>query len=151
MDIKLIVVDEAHCVSEWGHDYRVIYKQVDKIRNMFPNAPLLALTSSPSPPVRNDIISHFKMRLLKSVNTIFSNKTNQHFLRFRDPLIVCSNFDRPNLKFEVQLSTEKFIEALLKVLHTNPEEWKNLFNEPTLIYVESRSMAGVVQKELESK
>lgn len=63
LDFTLIVIDEAHCVSAWGCDLRNTYREINYVKDMFPNATLLALTSSPSPQVRSDIVRNFKMKL----------------------------------------------------------------------------------------
>lgn len=61
INFSLIVLDEAQCVSSWGPNYCVVYKELEKVRDVFPGTPILALTSSPCPQVRDDIISNFKM------------------------------------------------------------------------------------------
>lgn len=60
--IAAIVVEEAHCVSWWGHDYRWHYRELGALRDHFPCVPVLAITSSPSPPVRDDIVSYLNLR-----------------------------------------------------------------------------------------
>jgi len=62
LDIGLIVVDEAHCVSQWGHDFRPDYANIHSIRQVFPVAPVMALTASATPIVVNDIIKKLAMR-----------------------------------------------------------------------------------------
>lgn len=80
LSITLIAIDEAHCVSTWGHDFRYSYRELGKLRNTFPNIPILAVTATATVRVRNDIVSS---------------------LRLRNPQILCSGFDRPNLYFSV--------------------------------------------------
>lgn len=62
LDIGLIVVDEAHCVSQWGHDFRPDYANIHSIREIFPVAPVMALTASATPIVVNDIMKKLAMR-----------------------------------------------------------------------------------------
>lgn len=55
LDVSLIVVDEAHCISQWGYDFRPSYLDISRLREMFPSAPVLALTASATPAVADDI------------------------------------------------------------------------------------------------
>lgn len=79
--VKQIVVDEAHCISEWGHDFRPDYLEIGKIRGNFPQANCLALTATATRVVRQDIIRQ---------------------LRLDRPEILIGNFDRPNIYIEVR-------------------------------------------------
>lgn len=60
--ILLFAVDEAHCISQWGHDFRVAYHSLGRIRNMLPHVPILALTATATPPVIKDICSSLNLR-----------------------------------------------------------------------------------------
>ncbi|GAA2797352.1 RecQ family ATP-dependent DNA helicase [Mycolicibacterium pallens] len=80
MDISLVVVDEAHCVSAWGHDFRPSYLRIADSIARFGGPPVVALTATASPVVRREIVEH---------------------LRLRDPLVIASGFDRPNIGLEV--------------------------------------------------
>ncbi|XP_073977389.1 ATP-dependent DNA helicase RecQ-like isoform X2 [Rhodnius prolixus] len=76
VNVVLIAIDEAHCVSQWGMDFRTSYRNLGKLRTYFPEVPFLTLTATATPTVRDDIRSSLKL-----IN----------------PLMVCTSFDRPNL------------------------------------------------------
>ncbi len=78
---SLFVVDEAHCVSEWGHDFRPEYRRLGAVAEALGRPPILGLTATASPAVRDEIVE---------------------WLRLRDPLIVARGFDRPNLYLDVR-------------------------------------------------
>ena len=79
--ISGFAIDEAHCVSEWGHDFRPEYRRLHELRERFPQISLLALTATATERVRQDIAQQ---------------------LRLRDPLVQVSSFNRPNLFYEVR-------------------------------------------------
>jgi ATP-dependent DNA helicase RecQ len=79
-DIHTIAIDEAHCVSQWGHDFRPEYRQLSSLRTSFPNAAMHALTATATEKVRLDIIDQ---------------------LQLRSPRVLVSSFDRPNLTYRV--------------------------------------------------
>lgn len=81
VDLTLVAIDEAHCVSEWGHDFRSSYRQLGFIRNVVPDIPIITFTATATPIVRNDIC----------VN-----------LNLKNPIVRCTGFDRKNLYFCVQ-------------------------------------------------
>jgi ATP-dependent DNA helicase RecQ len=78
--VKLIAVDEAHCVSEWGHDFRPEYRQIAALTERYPNVPLIALTATATERVRSDI---------------------ERFLTMRSPRRFVGSFNRPNLRYHV--------------------------------------------------
>ena len=79
-NVTAIAIDEAHCVSEWGHDFRPEYRQLTKLRTTLPDVPMMALTATATGRVREDIITHLKLR---------------------DPQTFVASFNRPNLTYRV--------------------------------------------------
>lgn len=77
---RLIAIDEAHCISEWGHDFRPEYRQLAQVRAAFPELPILALTATATERVREDIVRQ---------------------LQLRNPGIYVASFNRPNLSYSV--------------------------------------------------
>jgi ATP-dependent DNA helicase RecQ len=79
--VSFFAIDEAHCISEWGHDFRPEYRQLSKLRKLFPDRPIAAFTASATQQVRHDIVEQ---------------------LGLRDPLKSVSSFRRENLRYVVQ-------------------------------------------------
>lgn len=79
LDVKLFVIDEAHCISQWGHDFRPEYSRLGEIRKQIHSPPTIALTATATEDVRGDII---------------------HLLEMEKPAIYVTGFDRPNLRYE---------------------------------------------------
>jgi ATP-dependent DNA helicase RecQ len=79
--VSLFAIDEAHCISEWGHEFRPEYRQLSSLRNHFPDRPIAAFTASATRQVRHDIIDQ---------------------LRLRDPDKYIASFHRPNLRYIVK-------------------------------------------------
>ncbi|XP_055843873.1 bifunctional 3'-5' exonuclease/ATP-dependent helicase WRN-like [Episyrphus balteatus] len=84
-DLSLIAIDEAHCISKWGHDFRSAYRNLNVLREWCPAVPILAMTATATTKVRDDIIKS---------------------LDLRNPQIISTGFDRPNLEFIVKPKTE---------------------------------------------
>ena len=61
MNVNLIAVDEAHCISQWGHDFRPAYRNISQLKNLKPSTPFIALTATATPKVRNDIQKNLKI------------------------------------------------------------------------------------------
>jgi ATP-dependent DNA helicase RecQ len=90
--ISAFVIDEAHCVSEWGHDFRREYRQLSALRRRHPQIPMLAFTATATPRVRTDIVAQ---------------------LALRDPALHVSSFNRPNLFYQVRAKTKQTYPELL--------------------------------------
>lgn len=118
---SLIVVDEAHCVAEWGHDFRPEYLQLGAAVEALGNPPILALTATAAAPVREEIIERLHMR---------------------DPVVIVHGFDRPNLRLSVERvgSGEGKSERLLELLPS--------LGTPGIVYVATRQHASDLAKRL---
>lgn len=149
-NVVIIAVDEAHCISSWGHDFRFAYTGLEVLRNSLPEVPLLAVSATATLQVRNDIISSLKMRFLCFLllsSFIFDFIIFDFF--FRNPVVLCSSFDRPNLYFEVNhKSGSSLITNLRRVYDYN---WDKLFNESTIVYTITRNRADEIAEELNGK
>lgn len=117
MKVGLIVIDEAHCISEWGHDFRPPYREIAKLREYQPNVPMMAVTATATQEVKKDIISQ---------------------LELKDPAIFEAPFARPNISYEVYNVPNK-INALKRVISLFP-------NQTGIIYCQTRkSVKQLVQ------
>ena len=89
--VKRFSIDEAHCISHWGHDFRPEYRQMALLRERFPSASLHAFTATATPRVRDDIVAQ---------------------LNLRDPDVLLGTFDRPNLVYRVVPRTDRVAQTL---------------------------------------
>lgn len=121
MDVNFLVVDEAHCISQWGYDFRPDYLAIAEIRELLPDVPVIALTATATPSVAKDI---------------------EEKLRFRKDNIICSGFERPNLSYIVHRTEDKF-GALLSLCSAVPGTG--------IIYVRERKSARDVASFLRSQ
>ena len=112
--ISLIAVDEAHCISEWGHDFRPAYRKINALREYFPKAPILALTASATPEVQHDIETH---------------------LALKNPSRFKNSFERPNLLYHIWNTEDKF-NTIIQLL--------NHFKGSSIIYCYSRKQTQLL-------
>ncbi len=111
-NITQIAIDEAHCISEWGHDFRPEYRELKKLRIHFPDVPVMALTATATERVRTDIIKQ---------------------LQLRNPRCYVASFNRPNLTYRVIPKSAPY-EQLLTFIRGRP-------NESGIVYCASRKSA----------
>jgi len=117
--VNLLAIDEAHCISEWGHDFRPEYRRLAELRSQFPDVPLMALTATATERVRLDIVKQ---------------------LRLREPQRYVASFNRPNLTYRV-LPKSKAYEQVLHFVNARP-------NESGIVYCQSRKSAENVAARL---
>jgi ATP-dependent DNA helicase RecQ len=120
MNVRRFAIDEAHCISHWGHDFRPEYRQLSVLRQRFPQASLHAFTATATPRVRDDITSQ---------------------LDLRDPQVLVGRFDRPNLIYRILPMIDR-AEQTIEVLRRNA-------GDAAIVYCLSRNeteqMAAVLQ------
>ena len=119
--VGLIAIDEAHCISEWGHDFRPEYRQLAKLREVLPETPLMALTATATGRVREDIVKQ---------------------LQLREPSEYVASFNRPNLTYRVSPKRGAFAQILEFVGKRS--------RESGIIYCQSRKGAESLASELAS-
>ncbi len=107
-EISGIAIDEAHCVSEWGNDFRPAFKTIKKIKKILPEVPIMALSASATPKVIMDMTSDLGMK---------------------DPKVFKTSFERKNIKYQV-IFTENKIELIINTLHD--------YKESCIIYCKTR-------------
>ncbi len=120
IDVSLVAVDEAHCISEWGHDFRPDYRELGALRRSMIDVPFIALTATATPRVRDDIVNQLGL------------KSPQRFV---------ASFNRENLAYEVRAKRNPF-EQLLEMLENRP-------NQAAIIYCHSRRETEEVAVDLE--
>ena len=116
---SLIAVDEAHCISEWGHDFRPEYRKLPELRRLFPDVPVMALTATATERVRADIVS---------------------LLKLRAPTCYIASFNRPNLAYQVAAKMDAYEQAMSFV--------KSRPRESGIIYCQARKMTENVAARL---
>src|SRR5881227_3401153 len=118
-NIAQFAIDEAHCISEWGHDFRPEYRDLKKLREHFPDAPVMALTATATERVRADIVKQLKLR---------------------EPRCYVASFDRPNLTYRIVPKSAPY-EQLLEFIRSRP-------NESGIVYCASRKSADSLARNL---
>jgi ATP-dependent DNA helicase RecQ len=117
--IAQIAIDEAHCISEWGHDFRPEYRELKKLRTLFPDVPIMALTATATKRVRDDIIKQLKLR---------------------DPHCYVASFNRPNLTYRVVAKSSAY-QQVLDFIRARP-------NESGIVYCASRKSTNALSEKL---
>ena len=118
-NIVQIAIDEAHCISEWGHDFRPEYRELKKLREHFPDVPVMALTATATERVGADIVKELKLR---------------------DPRCYMASFNRPNLSYRVVPKSSPY-EQLLAFIRSRP-------NDSGIIYCASRKSTDSLARNL---
>ena len=118
-NIAQFAIDEAHCISEWGHDFRPEYRELKKLRTHFPDVPMMALTATATERVRVDIVKQLKLR---------------------DPRSYVASFNRPNLTYRVVPKTAPY-EQLLEFIRSRS-------NDSGIVYCASRKSADSLARNL---
>ena len=118
-NVAALAIDEAHCVSEWGHDFRPEFRQIAKLRELLPDVPVMALTATATERVRTDIIRHLKLR---------------------EPAVFVASFNRPNLTYRVTPKDEPLKQII--------EFVKKREDESGIVYCASRATAERVAESL---
>ena len=118
-NIAQIAIDEAHCISEWGHDFRPEYRELKKLRTHLPNVPVMALTATATERVRDDILKQ---------------------LQLRSPRRYVASFNRPNLMYRVVPKSAAY-DQLLSFVRARP-------NDSGIVYCASRKTADSLAAKL---
>lgn len=128
--VSLFAIDEAHCISQWGHDFRPEYTQLGQLREEFPDVPLAAFTATADKITKNDIIE--QMRLRKEASG--------------EAKVFISSFDRPNLSLDVKrgYAAKDKLRFILSLIARHP-------NESGIVYCLSRKTTEKVAEDLRAK
>ncbi|TRX42816.1 DNA helicase RecQ [Flavobacterium restrictum] len=120
LTISLIAIDEAHCISAWGHDFRPAYTNLGYLKNRFPTTPVLALTATADKATRQDISEQ---------------------LNLKNPIVFIASFDRPNLSLEVRPALDR-VKQIIDFIKDKP-------NESGIVYCLSRKTTEELAEKLQ--
>lgn len=121
LNISMFAVDEAHCISEWGHDFRPDYRNLRDLRYLFPSTPMMALTATANERVKNDIVAQLKLQ---------------------NGRVFQSGFDRPNLTYRV-IPKKRAFDRLLHEIQQRP-------GQSIIVYCFSRNGTEKVAADLKA-
>jgi ATP-dependent DNA helicase RecQ len=119
LNVSLIAIDEAHCISHWGHDFRPEYRMLSNLKMHFPKVPTIALTATADHLTREDILSKLKLK---------------------NPKVFVSSFNRPNIKYTITPKRNMY-ENIISYLRKHPDD-------SGIIYVLSRNSAEKMAEKL---
>ena len=119
--VNFLAIDEAHCISEWGHDFRPEYRRLVELRNRYPSLPIMALTATATERVRQDIVT---------------------LLELRNPTVYVAGFNRHNLTYRVQAKINPFAQVL-GFLRTRP-------GDSGILYCQSRKATEGIAERLQA-
>jgi ATP-dependent DNA helicase RecQ len=122
LKISLFAIDEAHCISAWGHDFRPEYTQLRFLKEQFPDVPVLALTATADKLTRKDIVEQ---------------------LHLQNPALFIASFDRPNIKLTVRPGQRRF-EQIVEFLKQHP-------NQSGIIYCLARKTCADIADKLNAR
>ena len=138
MRVSFITVDEAHCISQWGYDFRPSYLEIANIRALLPNVPVLALTATATPQVVEDICEKLSQQPAANSQQPKAGKTGSHNVEHGFAVFRMS-FERKNLTYRVKNCADKLQELIHTFTHTSGS---------AIVYVRSRRRAKEIAQEL---